>query len=112
MPVDKSSLPSPLTSWQVGRGIIDSPLEWSKNCMLFFHSSVKLKENCWSWAKKAGFKVVDEINKLKGEFNMRFIIVEQSANSMENYMSKKILVMSYKYYFYLIVIVGPCKFIE
>lgn len=89
MPTDLSGLPSPLTSWRVGRGIIDSPLEWSKNCILFFHSSLKRKKKYWSWAKKAGFMVADEINKLKGEFNMRFIIVEQFTN----YIGKTILVI-------------------
>lgn len=112
MPTDLSGLSSPLTSWRVGRGIIDSPLEWSKNCMLYFHSSVKLKENCWSWAEKAGFMVTNKLNELKGDFNMRFILVDQFTTSAENYTCKKILVISYAYYFYLIVIVRPCKFIE
>lgn len=112
MPTDLTGLPSPLTSWRVGRGIIDSPMEWSKNCILMFHDSIKLKENYWNWAKKAGFMVANDITDLKGDFNMRFILVEQFSSSMKHYLCKKILVISYAYYFYLIVIVKPCKFIE
>lgn len=41
MPNDSSGRPSPLISWQVGRGFIKSPMEWTKDCMLFFHSSLK-----------------------------------------------------------------------
>lgn len=44
MPNDSSGQPSPLISWQVGRGIIESPMEWTRDCMLFFHSSVKLNK--------------------------------------------------------------------
>jgi len=29
----------------VGRGIIDSPMEWTKNCILFLHSSIEFNES-------------------------------------------------------------------
>lgn len=39
MPLDTSGDPSPLTAWRVRRGIIDSPMDWTKNCILYFHTS-------------------------------------------------------------------------
>lgn len=41
MPFDTTGDPSPLTAWRVRRGIIDSPMEWTKNCILYFHRSSK-----------------------------------------------------------------------
>lgn len=36
-----SGEPSPMVSWRVGRGIIESPLEWTKSCILYFHKSAE-----------------------------------------------------------------------
>lgn len=37
--------PSPMVSWRVGRGIIESPMEWTSKCILYFHSSVEFNES-------------------------------------------------------------------
>lgn len=44
MPIDYTGEQSPLASWRFGRGITYSRNEWTKQCMLFFHSSCKYHE--------------------------------------------------------------------
>lgn len=41
IPNDQSGEPSPLVSWRVGKNIIEPKLEWTKDCMLYFHNSVQ-----------------------------------------------------------------------
>lgn len=37
--------PSPLMSYRVGQDMIDSPLNWTKNCALYFNYSVHLNDS-------------------------------------------------------------------
>lgn len=47
MPNDSSSgQPSALVSWRVGRSLIEPTMEWTKNCMLYFHDSVQTNTSC------------------------------------------------------------------
>lgn len=41
MPIDRSREPSPLASWRFGQGITYSRNEWTNQCTLLFHTSVK-----------------------------------------------------------------------
>ncbi|XP_025190776.1 uncharacterized protein LOC112591234 [Melanaphis sacchari] len=45
IPLEFCGEPSPLVSWRVGRGIINSPMEWTKNCILYLHSSIEFNES-------------------------------------------------------------------
>lgn len=45
MPLDKSGESSPMISWQTGRGIIKSPMDWTKHCLIYFHSSVEFNDS-------------------------------------------------------------------
>lgn len=46
MPNDSSGEPSPFASWRVGRNLIKPQLEWTKDCMLYFHESVQTNASC------------------------------------------------------------------
>lgn len=41
MPVDRTEEPSPLASWRFAQGIIYSRNEWTNQCTLLFHTSLK-----------------------------------------------------------------------
>jgi len=44
MPLDISGEYSPLTSWRVGKGMINSPMFWTTDCILYFHKSIKYSD--------------------------------------------------------------------
>lgn len=37
---DSTGVSPSMVSWRVGRGIIDSPMDWTNRCALYFHSSI------------------------------------------------------------------------
>ncbi|VVC38213.1 BRCT domain [Cinara cedri] len=86
MPFDITGEPSPLTAWRVRRGIIDSPMDWAKNCIIYFHKSSKYHlsySKSQVWAMKAGFVLASELEELNDEkYSMRVILVNSPETDM------------------------------
>ncbi|XP_050426029.1 uncharacterized protein LOC126836549 isoform X4 [Adelges cooleyi] len=79
MPLDMSGEPSPMITWRVGRGIIDSPMAWASNCIVYVHSSMKANEDftdILSWIKKAGFVLTDSIDKINDTYSIRVVLAD------------------------------------
>lgn len=84
IPLEFCGEPSPLVSWRVGRGIIDSPMEWTKNCILYLHSSIEFNESYTDiilWTRRAGFVLTSDLNEFKDDYKMRVILADQIGMS-------------------------------
>ncbi|XP_015364951.1 PREDICTED: uncharacterized protein LOC107162514 isoform X2 [Diuraphis noxia] len=84
IPLDFSGEPSPLVSWRVGRGIIDSPMEWTRNCILYLHSSIEFNESYTDiilWAQRAGFVLTNDLEEFKDDYKMRVILADKIITS-------------------------------
>ncbi|VVC38208.1 Hypothetical protein CINCED_3A009508 [Cinara cedri] len=80
MPFDTSGVPSPLNVWRFNQGIIESPMIWTKNCILYFHRSTEFDVGYSKspvWAMKAGFMLANDMADFKSKkFKMQVILVD------------------------------------
>ncbi|XP_022179489.1 uncharacterized protein LOC111040071 isoform X1 [Myzus persicae] len=84
IPLEFSGEPSPLVSWRVGRGIIDSPMEWTRNCILYLHSSIEFNDShndIIVWARRAGFVLTNDLGEFKDHYKMRVILADKIFTS-------------------------------
>ncbi|KAE9543007.1 hypothetical protein AGLY_002918 [Aphis glycines] len=75
---------SPLASWRVGRGIINSPMEWTNNCILYFHSSIEFNDSYSDiklWARKAGFVLANDLGDFNDNYTLRIILADKISSS-------------------------------
>ncbi|CAI6350973.1 unnamed protein product [Macrosiphum euphorbiae] len=83
IPLEFSGEPSPLVSWRVGRGIINSPMEWTGNCILYLHSTIEFNESykdIFLWARKAGFMLSNDLKEFKDDYKLRIILADNISS--------------------------------
>ncbi|XP_050530449.1 uncharacterized protein LOC126899512 [Daktulosphaira vitifoliae] len=79
MPLEMSGEPSPMISWRVGRGIIDSPMTWANDCIIFVHNSIESNDDykdILNWIKKAGFILTDSVDKINDTYSIRVVLAD------------------------------------
>jgi len=84
IPLDYSGEPSPLVSWRVGRGIIDSPMEWTRNCILYLHSTIEFNESYTDikiWAQRVGFVLTNDLGEFNDDYKMRIILADKISTT-------------------------------
>ncbi|XP_060852473.1 uncharacterized protein LOC132930556 isoform X1 [Rhopalosiphum padi] len=84
IPPDYSGEPSPLVSWRVGRGIIDSPMEWTRKCILYLHSSIEFNESYTDiklWAQRAGFVLTNDLGEFNDDYKLRIILADKNSTT-------------------------------